>query len=109
MPPRLIGFEAAGWAYLACRATDSAPGYYWWEDQLANWMIRAEVRLSGASWGIDRWIVSEAHIRSIQLAVLLLASAAGTALAAACCRAARRHVEPGSGPDRAAPATASLQ
>jgi hypothetical protein len=40
-------------------------------------MVRAESRFRGVSWGIDRWYVLEAHIRTIQLAVMMVCACVG--------------------------------
>jgi hypothetical protein len=73
----LIGFEAVGWAYLVWRALDAGPAVYWWEDILAHGMVRAESRFRGVSWGFDRWYVLEAHIRTIQLAFMMVCACVG--------------------------------
>jgi hypothetical protein len=77
LPAELIGFQAVGWAYLAGRASDRAPGTYWWEVMLADWMVRTEDGLRGVSWGLDRWYVLEFHARSMQLFMMLLLAAVG--------------------------------
>jgi hypothetical protein len=51
LSPGYIGFVAIGCAYLAWRAPDAAPAVSWWEDMLARWMVRAESRFRGVSWG----------------------------------------------------------
>lgn len=99
LSPWLIGFEVVGWAYLACRAPYSAPAVLWWEDTLARWLVGVETRLRGASWGIDRWYVSEVHIESIQLVLMLALASIGGSASRRLCAAA---VWPGRVPAHAA-------
>jgi hypothetical protein len=68
--PTALGVQVGGWVYLITRALTFPPANMWWETNLARWLHTKGWLSGSASWGVDPWLVRQAHLEVVHLALM---------------------------------------